>query len=336
MLRYPRFLALLLALGMEASSCSGKGTDDSLDDDTASGARSEGSTPGDCSDGLDNDGDGLFDCEDPDCDSIPDCQDETPATTVVGPHGGTLRAIPAGSFEMGCTPGQSDCEDDETPVRTTSLTQAFYIGETEVTQREYQAVMGDNPSGFSECGGDCPVEVVTWHMAAAFTNELSGAAGLMNCYECVGEGSNVACSVLVDPYACDGYRLPTEAEWERAARCGEDTLYAGSDAADDVGWFSSNSGGQTHPVASKAANSCGLYDMSGNVWEWVQDWYGEGQYESESGTNPVGAAASDNRCRRGGGWASETATFLRVSNRGYYEPSYRADGHGFRVARAIP
>jgi formylglycine-generating enzyme required for sulfatase activity len=220
----------------------------------------------------------------------------------VADHGGTMIKIEAQTFEMGCTAGMSSCSSDESPAHDVTLTNDFYIGETEVTQGEYEGMMGTNPSWFSSCGADCPVERVSWHESAAFANAVSDSEGLEQCYTCTGSGTSTDCSIAVEPYSCGGYRLPTEAEWEAAARCGEDTLYAGSTLIGDVAWYGSNSGSTTHPVATKASNACGLYDMTGNVWEWTQDWYSSSYYSSSPGTDPVGATSGDYRVFRGGSW----------------------------------
>jgi formylglycine-generating enzyme required for sulfatase activity len=248
---------------------------------------------------------------------------------------GCLLRISPGTFDIGCTPGQSSCAADESPVMPVTLTHDYWMGETEVTQGEYQAVMGTNPSGFSSCGSTCPVEFVSWHMAAAFTNAVSAAAGLTECYSCTGTGTSTSCTVAMDPYTCDGYRLPTEAEWEGAARCGEDLLYAGSNTVGDVGWYSANSWPRTQAVAGKAANACGLYDMSGNVWEWTQDWYSSSYYTSSGRTDPTGAGSGSTRIFRGGSWYN-TAVWLRVAARISYAPSGRDDILGFRLTRTIP
>jgi formylglycine-generating enzyme required for sulfatase activity len=239
------------------------------------------------------------------------------------------------TFDMGCTPGQSSCEADESPVRTTTLTRDYYLSRTEVTQGHFLALMGYNPSVWSSCGASCPVEFVTWHESAAFANALSSAAGLRSCYSCTGSGSTVSCTGPSDPYACTGYRLPTEAEWEGAARCGEDLLYAGSDVIHDVAWYGENSGGTTQAVGGLDANACGLYDMSGNEWEWVNDWYTAGAYAGGAATDPSGPASGSHRIDRGGGWSSDPEN-ARVSRRVNLTPGTRLGNLGIRLARTAP
>ena len=306
-------------------------------------------------DGLDQDCDGSDLC-DVDEDGIVatecgggDCNDSDASTGVIADDpdcdgvlthagGGDLVRIAASSFDVGCTAGQSSCGADEQPVMPVTLTNDYYLGETEVTVREYQLVMGSNP-GRATCGqfnqyaSNCPVDQVSWHMAAAYTNALSHAAGLTQCYACFGTGSSTTCTVAMSVYACDGYRLPTEAEWEGAARCGDDQLYSGSDTATDVAWFSSNAASNTHEVGLLAANACGLYDMSGNVWEWVHDWYDSAWYTSAGRTDPEGPTTGTARAPRGGGYWN-TPEWVRVASRGVeFVPTYREAYTGFRVAR---
>ncbi len=239
------------------------------------------------------------------------------------------------TFDMGCTPGQSSCEADESPVRTTTLTRDFYLSRTEVTQGQFLALMGYNPSVVPSCGASCPAEFVTWHESAAFANALSSAAGLPSCYSCTGSGSTVSCTGPSDPYACTGYRLPTEAEWEGAARCSEDLLYAGSDEIDDIAWHGGNSGSTPHAVGGLQANTCGLSDMSGNVWEWVNDWYTSGAYVGGVATDPSGTASGANRVLRGGGWSSDPQN-TRVAVRVDDAPGGRLGNRGIRLARTAP
>jgi formylglycine-generating enzyme required for sulfatase activity len=243
--------------------------------------------------------------------------------------------ICGGSFNMGCTPGQSSCNSDESPVMPVTLTRDYYLGRTEVTQGQFQALMGYNPSYFTACGSSCPVERVSWHEAAAFANAVSAAAGLSECYSCIGSGTGVWCSAAVAPSACPGYRLPTEAEWEGAARCGEDLLYAGSASILTVAWYSSNSGSTPHPVGGWAPNACGLYDMTGNILEWAQDWLYEAYYLSAGRTDPAGAASGFTRVARGGCWG-DVPQSARVATRSGLEPGFRDRTLGFRLLRTAP
>ena len=241
--------------------------------------------------------------------------------------------ISAGTFDMGCTTAQQadgNCGSDESPVHSVTLTHDFYMGETEVTQGEYQAVMGSNPSDFSNCGSTCPVEYVSWHEMAEYANALSLLDGLTECFHC----SNGSCSTPNSPYTCDGYRLPTEAEWEYAARAGTDYVYSGSNTVGDVAWYTSNSSNKTHPVAQKLPNDWGLYDMSGNVWEWVWDWYdsGSGYYSSSPSSDPEGHISGSNRAVRGGNYSNQ-AQNLRVSYRNVKTPTNRYNGVGLRLTR---
>ena len=255
--------------------------------------------------------------------------------TIVGPHGGNMIRITAGAFNMGCTARQSaSCQDNEKPSVSVTLTHDFYLGETEVTQGQYESVMGDNPSNNSTCGANCPVERVSWTMAAVFANAVSSSAGLTECYTCGRGEEGFACDVAMSPYDCNGYRLPTEAEWEGAARCGEDRLFAGSNDLGAVGWYVNNSEGSMRPVAGKAPNACGIYDMSGNVWEWVQDW-SIGSNGAAGGIDPEGAAIGGNRIHRGGSWDSAGGR-SRVSHRDSNYPGFIAPDLGFRLVRTVP
>jgi formylglycine-generating enzyme required for sulfatase activity len=238
--------------------------------------------------------------------------------------GYAMVAISGGSFEMGSA--------EDGPIHTVTLTHAFWIGQTEVTQAQYVAATGTNPSHFSTCGDTCPVEGISWQTAAIYANALTVEDGLEPCYTAT--GTDLSASLGSDPYRCDGYRLPTEAEWEYAARGDESYPYSGSDAANEVAWTNENSGGTTHTVAGKGANGFGLYDMSGNVWEWTGDWYGS--YASEDVVNPAGEAISSFRVLRGGDWFFATP-FANVANRNYYDPGYASDyTFGLRLVRTAP
>ncbi len=248
--------------------------------------------------------------------------------TVVGTM--SFNEVCGSTFLMGCTDGQTDCGDDETEHPVT-LTGAFWVSQTEVTQAQFEDRMSYSPAAFVDCGSDCPVEQVTWDEAAAFANALSAAEGFDACYTCAGGGSAVQCEPTGDPYGCEGFRLPTEAEWESAARCGEDLLYAGSDDVNEVAWYQDNSGSTPHPVGRLTPNACGLYDMTGNVWEWAEDWYTE-DYGEAHVTDPTGAISGSFRVMRGGGWYTAPASG-RVSDRNGVQEGEVSSRHGFRVVR---
>jgi formylglycine-generating enzyme required for sulfatase activity len=184
---------------------------------------------------------------------------------------------------------------------------AFSIGKYEVTQGQWKRVMGSNPSHFSSCGDNCPVEKVSWNDIQQFIQRLNQQSGI-------------------------NYRLPTEAEWEYACRAGGTEEYCGSNNVDAVAWYSSNSGSQTHPVGQKQANAWGLHDMSGNVWEWVSDWYGS-SYPTDT-RNPTGAASGSDRVNRGGGWNDE-ATGARAAIRDGSTPGGCRINLGFRLASPV-
>lgn len=181
-------------------------------------------------------------------------------------------------------------------------------------------------SSFGSCGNDCPVESVSWYDAVSFANKLSVKEGLEKCYEI--DGNDVKW-VVED---CSGWRLPTEAEWEYAARGGENYKYAGSNNLSEVAWHKVNSGRKTHVVGQKKANGYGLYDMSGNVYEWCWDWYGKDYYSSSTEEDPKGPSSGSDRVTRGGSWGS-SAWITRVSFRGWVNPSNTNYDVGFRLIR---
>ena len=213
--------------------------------------------------------------------------------------------VEGGTFRMGATSEQgSDAYSDEKPVHSVTLS-GYYIGKTEVTQALWKVVMGSNPSS---CKGDnLPVEQVSWNDCQKFIRKLNSLTG-------------------------QNFRLPTEAEWEFACRGGNNSRgykYSGSNYIDNVAWYDGNSGDKTHPVGTKAPNELGIYDMTGNVWEWCADWYGD--YSSGAQTNPKGPYDGSDRVCRGGGWGS-LARLCRSSNRSYSYPTYRDGSLGLRLA----
>ncbi len=228
--------------------------------------------------------------------------------------------IPAGSFQMGSPASEDGRHADETQHRVT-ITRAFLMQATEVTQGQYRALMGKNPSHFTSCGDDCPVEKVSWRDAVAYCNALSRKEGLPECYD----GDSLR------GLDCKGYRLPTQAEWEYAARAGSSVARYGE--LDAVAWYVDNSGSSTHPVGKKKPNAWGLYDMLGNVWEWCHDW--KGDYPSGSVKDPTGPRAGSKRVKRGGSWG-DTARNVRAAFHIYYTPDSRYISLGFRPLRSCP
>ena len=219
--------------------------------------------------------------------------------------------IPPGEFMMGSPETEARRVDDESQHRVT-ITKPFYLGETEVTQEQYQKVMGTNPSRFK--GPQKPVETVSWDDAVEFCRKLS--------------------AIPAEKTAGHVYRLPTEAEWEYACRSGTTTSYSFGDSESELGayaWYKDNSGKTTHPVGGKKPNAWGLYDMHGNVWEWCQDWYGD--YPSGSATDPIGATSGSLRVFRGGSWY-DSARHCRSADRSGDTHEARGINLGFRVLRS--
>lgn len=208
--------------------------------------------------------------------------------------------VEGGTFMMG-----SEADGPEKPIHSVTLS-SYYIGETEVTQALWQAVMGSNPSDFK--GDNRPVEQVSWDDCQTFIRKLNALTG-------------------------KSFRLPTEAEWEYAARGGSKSngyKYSGSNHLDSVAWFDGNSGKETHPVKGKLPNELGIYDMSGNVWEWCQDLFGN--YDSSSQTDPKGATSGSYHVQRGGSWGYNGAWNCRVTIRSWDSPDNRRTIFGLRLA----
>lgn len=212
--------------------------------------------------------------------------------------------VEGGTFQMGSDSGESD----EKPVHSVTLS-AFNIGKYEVTQAQWTAVMGNNPSSFSGCE-NCPVENVSWYDVQDFIRKLNAQTG-------------------------KNYRLPTEAEWEYAARGGKQSrgyTYSGSNDLGSLAWNTDNSSSKTHAVGGKLANELDIYDMSGNVWEWCSDWYGA--YNSYSETNPTGASSGQPRVLRGGSW-NGSANYCRPAFRFWNNPDEWDYDYGFRLVLPI-
>ena len=223
--------------------------------------------------------------------------------------------IPPGTFMMGSPKNERGHEQDE-ELHQVTLTKGFHMGVTEVTQRQWRKIMGSNPSNFKNCGDDCPVESVSWKDVREFIRRLNKREGT------------------------DKYRLPTEAEWEYAARAGSTTAFGNGDIVvtdcghepnlDRMGWYCGNAGDKTHPVAGKARNAWGLYDMHGNVYEWCQDWYDD--YPDGSVSDPEGPKRGSDRVIRGGSW-NDYARDCRSAYRVRLNPGGRDSNVGFRLAR---
>ena len=239
-----------------------------------------------------------------------------PPKEIVNSIGIKLVLIPKGTFMMGSPASEQGRDDDETQHEVT-ISEDYYLGVFEVTQAQYEKVIGTNPSYFQRAkvadqNADLPVESVSWDDAVEFCKRLS--------------------DLPEEKKAGRVYRLPTEAEWEFACRAGSTTAYsfgASSKSLGDYAWFGENSGRQTHPVGEKKANAWGLYDMHGNVWELCSDWYGE--YPKGAVSDPSGPNEGSDRVIRGGGWFNGAANF-RSAFRISFVPSLRYDILGFRVA----
>jgi len=248
--------------------------------------------------------------------------------------------INAGTFTMGSPTSEAGRYDNETQHQV-RLTKGFYMGKYEVTQKQYEAVTGANPSIFSsnpasgEEQSKRPVERVTWYDAVEFCNKLSALEGLTAAYTITGRspasGYPITSASVTANWGASGYRLPTEAEWEYACRSGTTTAYnTGETISNDTGWYRDNSNRMTHEVGKKPPNAWGLYDMHGNVYEWCWDRYDS--YRSGAQTDPTGASSGSYRVLRGGS-CNDSAEGVRSAPRNYLIPSYRSHDLGFRVLR---
>jgi formylglycine-generating enzyme required for sulfatase activity len=268
------------------------------------------------------------------------------ATTVMQQPEGFV--LVGGSFQMGDTVDDGIGGTYELPVHNVSVA-PFLICRSEVMQGEYAALMGINPSSGYGVGDEYPVYNVSWYAALKYCNLRSMAEGLTPCYSINGSTnpaswgnvptSNTALwNLAVCNWDAEGYRLPTEAEWELAARGGSsypDYLYSGSDFLDSVAWCSVNSGGATHPCGYMYCNGNSIFDMSGNVYEWCWDWYDAAYYSTSPQNNPIGPGTGIRRTVRGGYW-NATSSYCRISYRYYYFPYTATITTGIRLCRSIP
>lgn len=225
--------------------------------------------------------------------------------------------ITSGSFFMGSETGLAY----EKPVHKVDITNSFFISKYEITQKQWQTVMDSNPSLIVDF--QLPASNISWNQAIAFCNKLSKIFGFDTCYQIINE------KIIWDT-ACNGFRLPTEAEWEYSCRAGTTEDFAGTGNPLDMGWYDINSGGKAQPVGRKLPNQWGIYDMHGNVLEWCWDWYDPFYYSKSSATNPLGPEKGTEKVVRGGSWQLGTV-FARAACRQF--PEQQKSNIGFRIVR---
>lgn len=250
----------------------------------------------------------------------------------VGTSGYEMLWVSPGTFLMGSPSTEAGRYGDEQQHQVT-LSQGFWVGKSEVTQGVWTAVMGSNPSSFYYCGADCPVEQVSWCDAVWFANALSARDGFSAAYDGVDDCPSDPEGVIWNR-AKDGYRLATEAEWEKAALGGQSADYRQQSDLEAIAWYGRNSGGTTHRACTKQANSLGLCDTSGNVWEWTWDHYESFRADPvEDPTGPSSGPKVSDRVIRGGSWGTITQ-HLRVAGRSTYAAVGRCDYVGLRLVRS--
>ncbi len=272
-------------------------------------------------------------------------KDETIKMTLkTTPQGPEMVLVKSGTFQMGNTRNDGEGDSDEKPVHTVKLTYDYYIGKYEVKFEEYDRYCEDTgkskPSDHGWGRGKRPVININWWDATEYCNWLSKKEGIAEAYDSEGNLLDSSGRITTDITKVKGYRLPTEAEWEYAARGAQNSIgdykYSGSNNLNEVGWYNENLGNKTQEVGLKKPNELGIYDMSGNVWEWCHDWYDSNYYSKSPKTNPIGPnnRSSYYRVIRGGSWA-DGSSGLRVTSRGSYwgYDVYYYNNLGFRLSR---
>ena len=264
-----------------------------------------------------------------------------PEGDYTAPNGSEMILLAAGEFQMGCTASQVPCYGDDTE-HTVTLTHPFWLGRAEVTRSQWEADPNHAEWLYWNAAStdDCPADALPWYEAAMYANWLSEEEGLDPCYG--PEGNDVALDYLADVYTCPGYRLPTEAEWEYAARAGQDTTWSGSNTVTDVAWTDEANPGSGQVGCELAENAWGFCDMSGNAWEWTNDWYDAahgGYADGSDDVDPVGPVRGEGegyggslRVLRGGHWGFD-ASWARNAFRTYDDPVCGSLTCGLRLAR---